>query len=364
MTKRYFCVAFITVVFISWIFFVSVQKHLSVYYLIVAFNLLMLLQIENIDRRQILKYIIIILTVTSFPSIIYYILYVLHIRLPYTVLPSLHESKTQLGIYYQHYPFGLIIAGSAMPRPSGLFDEPGYMGTLAGILYAAVLESRDKTIKKWRICLIIIGLFSFSLAFYILFFVRIMIYIAEKGYKRVALILPVLIALFVVFMNVDFHNEQIQEVQARLKIGENGLEGDNRTTMAFDEEYGFFIRGDTKIILRGNGLDAHMKNPKMIGASSYKVLVYNYGIIGTGLLILLLVLIVYSVGFTKNNTAFLLIFLLSMYQRPGVFTMHFISILICGLEKGEVHRELFGVLKALSNRSKYVLMGRGAHTKA
>ena len=338
------------IVFLIWSCFLTIEINFSLYCLLVAINLFFLLFMNNEERQTILRYIIIILVVCSLPSILYYILFVLNINVPYTVLSSLSEGKTNLGIFYRHYPFGLIITGYTLPRPSGLFDEPGYMGTFAGILYAAIMENKDTSLKKWKICLIVIGVFSFSLAFYILLIARLLIYASEKGFKKTIILLPLLLIAFGVFLNVDFHNEQIQLIQERLRISDNRLSGDNRTTKSFDIEYESFLHEDMTTVLRGNGLDAHMQNSRMVGSSSYKILIYNYGIIGSVLLLLLLYLIVNSSGFSKSNLAYWIIYLLSMYQRPGVFTVLYMGILVCGLEKNSVHQSLIATLGSfLSN---------------
>ena len=326
------------VLFVVWVLFVSVQKKISVYYLLVSINVVLLLLTDKEERKQIIGYITRIFVICSLPSILYYVLGILNITVPYSILPSLDVGKTNMGIFYQHYPLGLVITGYQMPRPCGLFDEPGYMGTLAAVLYAAIMENKNKPIMKWKISLVIIGIFSFSLAFYILFFARLFIYIAEKNYRKALLLIPLILVGYLLFININFQNVQLQRFQARLMITENGLAGDNRTSTAFDSEYESFLDDDPTIVLRGNGVDAHMQNVKMVGSSSYKVLIYNHGIIGTSLLLLLLLLIASSSGFSKSNLAFLLIYIASMYQRPGVFSVLYMGIFICGLQKNSVHQ--------------------------
>ena len=348
--NRDFIVVFVAALFVIWVCFFTVEMYFSIQYLVVAISILLLLKINDSDRKTILKYIIYIFVVCSLPSAIYFILYCFHIDIPHTVLLSPNEMKTRYGMSYLFYPLGLIITGYGLPRPCGLFDEPGYMGTVAARLYAAIFQSKDLALRKWKACLVIIGISSFSLAFYVLFFARISIHILEKGYTKVVLLFPLLLAVYIVFININVSNPQMQIMQERLRISGGKLSGDTRTSKSFEEEFSRFLDGDKLVVLRGNGIKAHVDNANMEGSSSYKAIIYDYGIMGIGLLFFLLFLILNSSSFSKENMDFFIIYVLSMYQRPAIFSVLFIGLLVCGMEKCEIRHNILATLDSYFGR--------------
>ena len=69
-------------------------------------------------------------------------------------------------------------------------------------------------------------------------------------------------------------------IQSRLQIKNGAFIADNRSDEVFDNAFKEFMSGDVSRILLGNGKDAAINNPQMSASYTYKMLIYDFGIIG------------------------------------------------------------------------------------
>jgi len=309
-------------------------KYFSVQLIATIFSVIALCALKQNERDYILKNIIVLFIVFSLPSIVYFLLTVIGIHLPHSILFSPSIGKSSLGMYYLHFPLGLVINDTVhyQLQPCGMFDEPGVIGTYAGLLFS--ITAKNKALKKSNIILFLIGFFSTSLAFYVILIIYGFVRLIQKGMIKFSVLLIVCVVAYLVFMKIDFNNPQITLIQSRLEITQHGLSGDNRTDPSFDYAFNEFVNDGGYPLVFGNGHGSVRENPMMSGYS-WKNIVYEYGILGVSTLILILIMLYFRVCNTTDKKIaalpFLTVFLASIYQRPYIFTPFYMTVFVCGI---------------------------------
>lgn len=329
--RKLFFVILVAVVFEVHInlFGQSYKNYLNIGQIWLVIQLFILLQLDQEYLVKIFKYISIIFLAMALPGLIYFILTNIGVSLPYSLLNSARGNKYSVGAYYRHYPFGIILYQSGyLARYCGVFDEPGVVGTISALLIAAGYKRLDKRIV---VLLFIEGFFTFSMAFYVLIVVYAISRAFMNGAKKVALVGIVLFVTFNTFMNANISNEYLAKVQSRIDLSSLYLVEDNRTTTAFDAEYEKFLDDGGYPLIMGYGQGAVENNKRMTASSSYKKLVYNYGIVGFSLMLLFFVLVWWEKGINKESLPFVLVFFSSIIQRPYVFTIQYITIFVAAV---------------------------------
>ncbi len=224
-----------------------------------------------------------------------------------------------------------------MERFTSVFTEPGVVGTTSAFMLAS--SNMDFKKDKRNIVLFISGFLSQSVAFIVLV---VMYYIvqglAKRSFKSLGTIV-LIVMIYVVFMNTNFHNESVSALQQRLVFTEEGLAGDNRIKEYAQLEYEDFLHGDLITVLFGYG-NAY-ENPTTNlnfwqGSATYKRQVFQFGIIGFGIYLLWIIFIPFSCFKTDDKDTnvkiyiYILVFIASMYQRPQITTLFFLYFLIAG----------------------------------
>lgn len=285
-------------------------------------------------KSKIIEVFTFLFIVTLIPGVVYYILENLGISLAISRISSYNQilyaqsAESNVLGYYIQYP-GAVMRISSNIRFSGIYDEAGLVGTVAALLLASRGFRFKKDVKSWL--LLFFGTLSFSFAFYVLvFFWFFLKWIQSKQWKLI------LGAIFLAFsltllLNIKTDNERIVNLQKRFIITSEGLSiTNNRATSHFNEEYDRFLKDNTKTRLFGNGRGKASKNPYMTGSSIYKMSIYDYGYIGF-LLILAVILLNYRFKYNKwLQLQLLIIFYISIYQRPGVYFPYYFIILYGG----------------------------------
>jgi len=271
------------------------------------------------------------------------------INLPFTLLLGDHEGKIRLGTYYRKY-FGaafLYSRFSQFVRLSAVYDEPGVVGTFAALFLIAD-DFRFKKLKN--IVIAIGGVLSLSLAFFLLTGLAASIRSIRKGSLVFAGVFSLIVVSYFVFMNLETNNPAIGWLQNRLTIDDSGLAGDNRASESFDYEFSAFLKDDIRKVIFGNGSRAAVSNYRMSGSFSYKMIIYDFGIFGFVLLLVWLVIAgIKTSGISWRIVVLIVALLLSIYQRPDVFAVPYIFLLIGGSANLR-YSEDFGAL----TRSKVV----------
>ncbi|MDO8269440.1 MAG: hypothetical protein Q7T54_02105 [Candidatus Levybacteria bacterium] len=263
-----------------------------------------------------------IFVITLIPSILLYPLIATGLS-PVGEIVPIHEIKEQLGWYYKNYLFSFQLIdyfhqdGALFYRMSGLFDEAGVVGTFSALFLIVDRYSKNMT----NAILIAAGFLSFSFAFYVMTLIYFLFSLKISKILAAALFaLP----LFFVLQSNSFVQERLLD---RFSVSEGKFAGDNRANEEFDRAYTNFI--DSSQIWMG----VENQDSYAMGAASWKNLLWDYGIIGSTLLLLFFVLYATSnvKGDLKLYWPFLAIFALNIYQRPHVFDPAYVLIFASGI---------------------------------
>ena len=236
--------------------------------------------------------------------------YLLHIPLGFSELN--YYSENQMGVRYVKWGILAIFKGGTSLRLCGIFNEPGALGTLCAMLFITTFSNT----KIWqKILLLLTGVCTYSLAYYMLIFLFVTCYAIRKNFLNIiwVLLLPL---VFIQIPNIDFGNEQLNRFSQRFAISaEKGLEGNNRSSELYDYEFSKLVQSND--IFFGYGMDYDLVAYDNHGTSSYKRYIVQMGIIGFGLFLALFIAGGYLQA-QKNKNALILLFLfvVSIYQRP------------------------------------------------
>lgn len=211
---------------------------------------------------------------------------------------------------FTHGLFNLFTDGDAFVRFQCLTEEPGFMGTICGFLiYILPVKGSN---KWWGIIFWIGGLLTFSLAFYVLAFLKFVSKIKSLKFAVVGLLF---LSVFYCFFK-GFIDELILN-----RLFNSETHGDNRSsyimTAAFISSY------HNGSLWLGNGYLSHLDLNLEKGVAGAIVWIYQYGIIGC-----ILMFWAYSKYYfskcklyhieKKESLLFFIAFLLSFYQRQYV----------------------------------------------
>ena len=188
----------------------------------------------------------------------------LGISLPNSTIEPLNEDK--MGVYYRYFLLikqDNLISGN---RFYGIFDEPGVVGTMAGVL----LLIERFNLKRWyNIVLLLSGIFSFSLTFY---FIAILYLLFALPFKMKLILFLVIAALGIAL----YSNETVYELLfRRVEFNDGRMVGYNRTTKDFDIYFDSFIHSSDIWFGRGAGVSSRVDD----GGASYRHLIVDYGIV-------------------------------------------------------------------------------------
>jgi len=299
---------------------------------VVVLILCFLLFDEKIYKNT-LKVFINIYALVSIPSILMFFLLAAGVNLEWEYLEPYSKAKQSTGVYYREY-FGMVVLNTQiftlgtgeLFRLSSVFPEPGVVGTVSALL----LTVTRFDVKNWKgVILLVSGILSFSLAFYVL---ACMYLILKKPFYL--FILAGLLSALFFYLPDDIKDNRIIKYYV-MERGEalfvNFDEVDNRLNDCFERRYDEFLNSSDIFI--GNGYKASIST--MCNVSSYKNVIYDYGIIGFLILVLLYIIILLSKIRTKsdfmNCVPLLIVFFATSYQRPAFDTFWFFAIFVGGV---------------------------------
>lgn len=246
----------------------------------------------------------------------------LNITPTFSVIYSDHPLKMLSGVYYNNYIVNMVMNSQVIPvsglrlfRFSSIFDEPGVVGSLCGLL---VVVRGLKTDKR-GIVFFIAGALSFSLAFYILTAIYIAVRVRIKNIIHTLAL--VIIAISLLYFNSDnpFLNKTII---SRIDF-DNYTIVNNRVSECFQYHYDTFTNSDS--VFFGNGSNSY----HIFGCdvSSIKTYVFDFGFLGVFILMVIYLATIYNVMKSTDvnlaNTIIYIFFLsLQIYQRPDLFIFY------------------------------------------
>lgn len=232
------------------------------------------------------------------------------------------------GLFFTNYYF-FIQLDHDLIRFYSVFDEPGVLGTLASLI---LLGSKYNFKKIENIFILIGGMLTFSLAFYIVtlygYFFNLII---EKKYRESLIFLLIFSLIAPLLILSEAFNFLVVD---RLKNIHESI--DSRAGDSLDYFYNNFI--STSKFFYGEPLNFFNNNPSLMGGQGYKYFVIEYGVIGV---VLLFLLYIFLIDFKKVTPYLLLVlscFIILFIQRPFMFTpwqiLLFSMIVAHSLDKG------------------------------
>lgn len=258
-------------------------------------------------------------------SMVVYALVLLGFSLPSVYIPPVNTLKDY---FYQAYPFLLVANGDISDYFLSVFDEHGVVGTIS--LFFLFIE-RFNFKKLGNVIILLSGLLSLSLFFYVLIFVLLLYSTFAKG-KIVKINKYVVIGIVALGVYAVFNNEVANEkILHRLEINNDQnrrFVGDNRAHEDLKMEVER-MQGTTEYFF-----GTRNKNVREIAksSSSYQNIIVRYGLIV--LLAYILFFFLYSKHYIKDKRKVLMymVFLLvSLYNRPYIFNVAYLYLFTLGV---------------------------------
>jgi len=259
------------------------------------------------------------------------ILWILHIiglditSLAIRIQEAPNAMKIAADQYYLIFPGASTLnymIESPILRLQGMYDEPGVVGTIGGLI---LIADQINLKKKLNIIIFIAGLMSLSLAFYVIVTIYYLMY-SKKYYKYFLVSFSI---MFLIFISLPHAKQQFIEEKTIAKIGiTDNFDIKGRGTVN-SVNWDNWKNSYTKEFLLG------LSNTILDGSSSYKNVFIKSGYIG-----MLLIFIIYSLIFIKSkhqihyhDVIFIFIFILSFIQRPYIVTPYHILIFIYAMQR-------------------------------
>ena len=265
------------------------------------------------------------LVISSFLGVLAFLSYVFSLGIPYRIVPYYDQISSS----YVDYRFAYLTTSLITTRLCGLFNEPGYLGTIAALcLIADNLNLR----KIENIVLMVAGFLTLSLAFFILIIFA-LLFKALKDRKTAFLVVVAIVVIAVSLPALVKMNEGVEHLVERFTFEDGVWLGDNRADNVVDAAFEqMFKQKDNLLFGYGNG---YTMNIEKVGTSSYKGIILDYGLVGVIIIWGLLFISAYSfikpLTCRKNELFFLICFFLCIYQRPYVIAINYLLVLFGGI---------------------------------
>ena len=261
------------------------------------------------EKSMALKIITYTLASIVFVSLFFWLIHTYMFALPMLGgYISYYESKGMDSVIENYLVF-IQVQHDFLIRFYSIFDEPGTLGTLSAfILYANKYDFR----KKANIIILVGAIFTFSMAFYILFLIGLLI----QYVNNVRRILLMAFGTLLVFSCVLYFFSDNITFQTTVLGRFSNIEAsiNNRESHYLDNYYSYFFSGSD--VLYGKGRSFLVSNPILFEGQTYKFFIIEFGVLG-----LVIILITY-IGLIRSFNLFqigvLIIFFLSFVQRPFI----------------------------------------------
>lgn len=266
-------------------------------------------------------------------GIVCYVSYLLGLGLPYRDVPYYFGELGKMK--YVDYGFSYVyvsIGYSEYPRLCGLFNEPGYFGTVLALLLC--VEGFDtRRLSTWII--LVAGAMTLSLAFASI----VGIYLVLTSVKKPKnLVFAGLVAAMVIYAlsSGAFDGTPFERYIERISnfIAQGG-DTSERTNAVVDLLYASVIAGNDAIWGCGGGYTAAFAPD---GIASYKVYLIDYGIAGAFLILAVPFLagLLRAVAISDGHArwiaiCFCICFLLNIIQRPAIYVLPYFVLLFGGI---------------------------------
>lgn len=264
------------------------------------------------------------------PAIFFFLLRLVEIEWPYHLLADYRVSSSRV---YIHYPFSVLAANmNSINLPSlrlcGFMDEPGALGTFT----AFILILDDLDLKNiFNMILFVAGCMTLSTAFFLLLFIYLLYTrMSVQRLKRI----PAKWLLFVLPIGVAVILAGQSGVLTKIfsKLSLEDVRGTSAIWVQTRKEFG----DNVLKYLFGNGY----YSGDFGRFQSWTMLIHDIGIIGIFITVLFVLLVFDKHKANKRLFIFRILFLVSMIQRPYIFTIPYMLIFLIGVQvMGDAEKE-------------------------
>ena len=264
------------------------------------------------------------LVITSSLGIVFFLASVISLPIPHTIVD--YYDVTGIPTKYVNYYISYVVSQGSLYRLCGIFNEPGYLGT---VLAFVLIVDNINIKKRENIILFIAGCCTFSMAFFVL----LLIFLALISYKKkwpVIILVLIILLYYVALPSIAASNSALGTLLQRFTFVDGLFSGDNRSTILLNSTFDRIMSGTEKYFGQGYGYWAAVRT---WGTSSYKSYFVDFGIVGFVVMYGLYLLSAIRKG--KGNLFsyfFITCFFLSIYQRPNIFNLMNYLLLFGGIE--------------------------------
>lgn len=277
-------------------------------------------KIENKKKMYMIFYKIV--AFICFVGLISYILKIYNFNLKFEILGST-GLKGKSGIRY--LKGFLVVFLEGLNRFQSFFDEPGVLGTLLGMLF--LFDNNFKVLRWERLVILVSGLLTMSTAFYIFFILKLVFLIEYKNIIKKFFL--GIITIFILIISENYIQEKYPFIYQNTFYKLINIRNNNREDLIAKEKMDEFFK--TSKIWLGTGRNFYDDYPDL-DISSWRGLIYKNGIIRFFIFFYTILLLTEFFKRNMRTKLSILIFIMSIYQRPGLITLANTIILICGIE--------------------------------
>lgn len=240
-----------------------------------------------------------------------------------------NQLKAEAGTSYAIYPFSTRIVNFTIEgfyRFQSVFDEPGYLGTVCGLTFSASRGKLDSLSDK---IIFIGGVFSFSLAFYLLTLAYVILCSVFELRKLLFFLCLISLSGILIILVDDLRLLFEHLILNRLSLNEDGkIFGYNRSTEVLNDNFNYYIY-KSSLWQKIFGIQGYENS----GSASIKKLPVQSGVLGILLYVTILgtAISVFKTYFNRYFFAFISVFILSIIQRPDVINLGYIFLLVVGV---------------------------------
>lgn len=291
--------------------------------ILIIFELVVFCLFESETKIRIFKYYRIILIFMSVLGIICYISYNINGPIPFSYEPYYYNSE--FGSRYADYKMSYILTGTNQSRLCGLFNEPGYFGTVLALMLAA---NGFNFRNKGNIVMLLAGCLTLSLAFFLILFIGLLLTTVKRP-KLIIVILISVLFIFVIVPSTPLYEMGFGKFTERfIDFFNSSGSVDERSTAILDSVYNEVIRGSNSFFGYGKGFSKLIAGGNF---ATYKSFIIDYGLIGG---FFLLFCPIFLVLFQANNIYYIHILCIcvfsSLIQRPDIYSLPYFVIIIGG----------------------------------
>lgn len=277
--------------------------------------ILAFLTLKEDERMVFLERLINLFSIIALISVFAFLLH-FFIDLPYFL------SKHTNSFYapFKNYIFFVINQESDLgwfTRFSSVYSEPGHMSMVCAIL----LYVNGYTWRKWQnIVMTVCLIWSFSLAGFLLYFGGLILYVLANSKKIWLTLLKIIgTTVIIVTLGLSYYSPQNDDmfsikILSRLEFDENnGLAGNNRNSVRFDQYYDKVMSGPDKWLGIGRGKLGEMFGGT--GNASYKNYMLGNGVVGMIGVFLLMASYLFCYP-SRKGFGLMILISISFMQRP------------------------------------------------